>query len=45
MLDFSKPTQESNIPVKIIKGNIDLFVEVTSKFFNESERKTRFLIA
>ena len=36
MLDSSKAIQESDIPVKLIKENSDLFAEIICKYFNES---------
>ena len=36
MFDSSKSIQESDIPVKIIKGNSVRFAEIICKFFNES---------
>ena len=42
MLDSSKAIQESDISVKIIKGNSDLFVEIICKFFDESLEKSKF---
>ena len=42
MLDSSKAIQESNIPVKLIKGNIDLFAEIICTYFNESLEKSKF---
>ena len=39
---FLKAIQESDIPVKIIKGNCDLFVEIICRFFNESLEKSKF---
>ena len=42
MLDSWKAIQESNIPVKLIKKNSDLFAEVICKYFNESLEKSKF---
>ena len=42
MSDSSKAIQENDIPVKIIKENSDLFVELICKFFNESLEKSNF---
>ena len=42
MLDSSKAVQESDIPVKLIKGNSDLFAEIICKYFNESLEKRKF---
>ena len=41
-LDSSKAIQENNIPVKLIKGNSDLFAEIICKYFNESSEKSKF---
>ena len=43
ILDSSKDIQESDIPVKSIKGNSDLFAEIICKYFNESLKKSKFL--
>ena len=43
MLDSSKAIQESDIPLKLIKGNSDLFAEIICKYFNESLEKSKFL--
>ena len=42
MLDSSKAIQESDIPVKLIKENSDLFAEIICKYFNESLEKSKF---
>ena len=42
MLDFSKAIQKSDIPVKLIKENIDRFAEILCKYFNESLEKSIF---
>ena len=42
MLDSSKAIQESDIPVKLIKENSDLFAEIICKYFNESLEKVSF---
>ena len=42
MLDSSKTIQESDIPVKLIKGNSGLFAEIICKHFNESLEKSKF---
>ena len=42
MLDSSKPIQESDIPVKLIKENSDLFTEIICKYFNEFLEKSKF---
>ena len=44
MLDSSKAIQESDILVKLIKENSDLFAETVCKYFNESLEKVSFLI-
>ena len=44
MLDSSKAIQESDIPVKLIKENSDLFAEIICKYFTESLEKVSFLI-
>ena len=44
MLDSSKAIQESDILVKLIKENSDLFAETICKYFNESLEKVSFLI-
>ena len=41
-LDCSKASQDSDIPTKIIKGNIDIFVPVLLTVFNESLKLSRF---
>ena len=41
MLDSSKTIQESDISVKLIKENSDLFAEVICKYFNESLEKSK----
>ena len=42
MFGSSKAIQESDIPVKLIKGNSDLFAEIICKYFNESLEKSKF---
>ena len=42
MLDSLKAIQESNIPLKLIKENSDLFAEMICKCFNESLEKSKF---
>ena len=42
MLDSSKAIQESDIPVKLIKGNSDLFAGIICKYLNESLEKSKF---
>ena len=42
MLDSSKAIQESDIPVKLIKENSDLFAEIICKYFSESLEKSKF---
>ena len=42
MLYSSKAIQESDIPVKLIKENSDLFAEITCKYFNESLEARKF---
>ena len=42
MLDSSKAIQESDIPVKLIKENSDLFAEIIWKYFNESLEIRKF---
>ena len=42
MLDSSKAIQESDILVKIIKGNKNLFAQLIWNFFNESLEKSKF---
>ena len=42
MLDSLKVIQESNIPLKLIKENSDLFAEMICKYFNESLEKSGF---
>ena len=44
MLDSSKAIQESDIPVKLIKGDSDLFADIICKCFNKSLEKVSFLI-
>ena len=41
MLDSSKAIQESDIPVKLIKENSDLFAEIICKYFSESLEKSK----
>ena len=41
-LDCSKASQDSDIPTKIIKDNIDIFVPVLLTEFNESLKLNRF---
>ena len=43
MLGISKAIQPPDIPVKIIKGNSNLFAERTCAYFNESIRKEKFI--
>ena len=43
-LDSSKAIQESNIRVKLIKENSDLFAEIICKYFNESLEESIFQI-
>ena len=45
MLGSSKAIQESDILVKIIKGNSDLLAEAIFNFLKESFKKVSFLIA
>ena len=42
MLDSSKAIQKSDIPVKLIKENSDLFAEIICKYFHESLEKSKF---
>ena len=42
MLDSSKAIQESDNPVKLIKGSSDLFAEIICKYFIESLEKSKF---
>ena len=42
MLDSLKAIQESNIPLKLIKENSDLFAETICKYFNESLERSKF---
>ena len=42
MMDSSKAIQESDIPVKLIKQNSDLFAVIICKYFNESLEKSKF---
>ena len=42
MLDSSKITQESDIPVNLTKENSGLFAEIICKYFNESFEKIKF---
>ena len=42
MMDSSKAIQESDIPVKLIKENSDLFPQIICKYFNESLEKIKF---
>ena len=42
MLDSLKAIQESNIPLKLIKENSDLFAEMICKYFNESLERSKF---
>ena len=42
MLDSSKAIQESDIPVKLIKEDSDLFAEIICKYFSESFEKSKF---
>ena len=42
MLDSSKATQWSDIPVKLIRRKSDLFAEKILKYFNESLEKSKF---
>ena len=41
-MDSAKAIQESHIPVRLIKGNSDLFAKVICKYFNESLEKSKF---
>ena len=41
--DSLKAIRESNIPVKLIKGDSDPFVEIICKYFNESLEKSKCL--
>ena len=41
-LDCSKASQDSDIPTKIIKDNVDIFVPVLLTEFNESWKLNRF---
>ena len=45
MLGSLKAIQESDILVKIIKGNSDLFAEAIFNFLKESFKRVSFLIA
>ena len=42
MLDSSKATQWSDIPVKLIRSKSDFFAEKILKYFNESLEKSKF---
>ena len=42
ILDSPKAIQESDILVKLIKENRDLFAEIICKYFNESLEKRKF---
>ena len=42
MLNSSKAIHESDIPIKLIKGNTDLFAEIICKYINESLEKSKF---
>ena len=41
-LNSSKAIHESDIPIKLIKGNSDLFAEIICKYINESLEKSKF---
>ena len=41
--DSSKAIRESNIPVKLIKGDSDPFAEIICKYFNEYLEKSKCL--
>ena len=42
MLDVSKPIQESDIPVKIIKANGHFFAEAICFYFNKALENAKF---